>query len=359
MSSEYYQLIVREAYKQILGRQPDDSGLMNYSQLLLTGRIDKNTLHKILQESDEYKSKNLFLKVSEKEFDGDIAYCQSVYSGDIWQATQNVKLFKQFNPSIICIIVYDDTVDKFYVDNITQAGALVFHYSWEDNLPKQRNNALKEARLFNAKWIISSDPDESFNSQFVKDIKHIIGTAIYYGKDLIQINCHNYDLDKHRDSPKDYYKDLVFELKPEVKFIGHGNLKIWHEGIYGLNNGIRLESKYFYTHTFSRNQLLEHWTRDLFICGSGPSLGTENPTWVELKKITDELNIKTWTEMREYLNKGNVSNELKKFMLIHKDDNKKDGDQQVRAMFKYYYELLHPKENVTGYRNLSVFGDLE
>jgi hypothetical protein len=351
--------IVRNAYREVLGRQPDDGGLKHYSAMLINNQITEKRLYEVLKDSDEYKQNNKRLVLNNTwPFDGPITYIQCTHSGDIQDAIKNVKVCKVVDFRINCVLIVDETVIQEDIIKAQIGGALVFEYPWNDNLPEQRNHALDAARQYHSEWVFSSDPDEHFSYSFFKEIRCIISQAKNEDYDLIQINCHNYNDDIKQDNPKNYYKDLLFRLTPEVHFEGHGNLKIWHEGIVGLHKSIKLESRFYYTHIFSKNTLLEHWTRDFFICGGGPSLGNENPTWMEFKVIIAQ-DFNGWQDYNNYLKSGNIDDDIKKFMIKHKDDNQKDGDQQVRAMFKYYFEYLHPEENVNHLTNLDVFGDLQ
>ena len=337
--------IVRRAYKKVLERQPDTNGLEYYSNLIKDNRITEEQLFQVLKNSDEYKSKHTYLNIDSSEFVGRIAYIQLVYDNDFSNCLENLKSFKRLNSQITCIVVYDDTISMEQIQSLWQAGALMKYSKWVDDLPRQRNVALQEARRFKADWVLSSDPDEHFNDDFIKDIQKLIGSAENNGYDLLKVNVHDISKDTHKETIPDYSKDLVFKLKQGVAFQGSGNLPLEHEGIVGLQKSIRLPSKYFYNHVKSRLDDLEDHTRCMFNVGAGPNWGAENPTWIELREITDKLNIQTWRQFYEYFKKGNIDSELKDFLIKHRNDHFKDGDQNVRAMFQFYFQALHPEEN--------------
>ena len=169
---------------------------------------------------------------------------------------------------------------------------------------------------------------------------------------MLKINELTYDEDNNKNIPTDYFKDLIFKVKPNIYYKGHGNLPIFHDGIDGLTNAIRLPKTYYYQHAKSRADWLLHYAESMFIVGGGPNLGNENPTWITLRTITDTLELKTWYEFNAYLKKGNIKEILYTFLMDHKDDNLKDGDQNMRALWEYYFELLHPEENIYKIKNL-------
>jgi hypothetical protein len=347
-----FKSIVRKAYKEVFDRQPDESGLDNYSKALEYGRINELELYKILKSSDEYKRSHTFLTIPATfpDFHGKIAYIQEIYETDFDDAMVNViNLRESMN---VCIVIYDDTVTEDKVKLLEQAGAYTKYSKWLDNLPAQRNVALNVARELKCDWVCSSDPDEHYNLPLGMDLQNIIGAAEHQGYDLLQLNCHDIRKDDDIENTTTYYKDLIFKLKSTVRYEGYGNLPVWHEGIVGLQNAIRLPLKYYYTHEKSRAEMIFHNTKDLFIAGGGPNLGNNNPTWIELRNITNELKITTWEQMNNYLKKGKVNDKLLVFMVMHKDDNKKDGDQNARAMFQYYFVILHPEENPLNVTNI-------
>jgi hypothetical protein len=343
-----YKHIVRKAYKEVFGRQPDEGGLNSYSTALQFGRITEQQLYEILKSSDEYKKKNTYLTIPETltPFTGKIAYIQEIYADDFDNAITNVMNLRE--SMSVCIIIYDDTITSEQVRELETAGAYTKYSKWLDNLPVQRNVALNVARELKCDWVCSSDPDEHYNLPLAMDLQDIIAAAEQQGYDLLQLNCHDIRKDnefQHIETSTDYYKDLIYKLKDGVRYEGYGNLPVWHEGVLGLSNAIRLPSKYYYTHEKSRVDMLFHNTKDLFIAGGGPNLGKNNLTWVKLKEITDGLHITTWNQMHNYLKRGNIDKRLVAFMVLHKDDHEKDGDQNARAMFQYYFEVLHPEEN--------------
>lgn len=334
--------IVRRAYRIAFDRQPDPEGLSFYSNAVRQGLTQKQ-LETILMNSDEYRERQRRLVVdTNKIFPYPIAYIQTIYINDFENALRNVKSFHSFNPDINCIIVVDDTIFDNLIEDLKDAGAIVRYSKWLDDLPRQRNFGLNVARQLGCKAVISGDPDEHYNELIIKHLRSIIQSALDQGFDLIQVNQKTLFDGKLLETT--YFKDLIFELKHGVAFQGYGNLPVWHEGIFGLGKAIRLPEKYFYTHEKNRMDMLEHHVQGLFIVGGGANLGAENPTWVELRELCDEIGIHSWDEFKAYLVGEMMGLTMKEFMFKHRNDFEKDGDQNARALFQWYYEVLHPEQ---------------
>lgn len=78
---------VRSAYQWILGRQPDNSGLENYSALLTSGGIDARKLREILIQSDEFRG---YQKIAIEK----IPYRNAVSSNVVFIQTANPGPYK-------------------------------------------------------------------------------------------------------------------------------------------------------------------------------------------------------------------------------------------------------------------------
>ena len=226
--------IVRKAYRDVFDRQPDPEGLAHYYRLLSNRNITTEQLYGVLKSSDEYKDRMAILTVDEsKRFEGKIAYIQTIYVNDFDNALRNVYAFKDFGPDIKCIVVYDDTITQPMVRSFQDTINVTLKYSkWLDDLPRQRNVALNEARKLGAEWVISSDPDEHYNEDFIRDIRSIIQAVIDVDIPLIQVNQHTlYD---GEEVATEYFKDLVYKFGHGVAYQGYGNMPVWHEGIFGF-----------------------------------------------------------------------------------------------------------------------------
>lgn len=378
--------IVKKKYFEILLRHPDLGGLTNYTDMIKNGLIKPEDLDRMLMQSDEYANTVIdmiffdatgraptnkdkqFIKEYFKDKPEEIAkftkhlatysvipsisYCQMTYKEDLHKTIENVKNAAKYVD--VCIVVYDQTLGADDIKSLKDAGAYVVYSKWEDNFPKQRNRYLAEALSFGSRWVLVSDPDEHFDENFLKAIRFICAQAEQTNIDLLLINARDIFTDDENgnvlEKPNEvrgtYYKNLLFRLTPNTHYIGIGETKNLHEQLIGPMRPARLPEQFFYRHIKSHVEIWEHATRNVFVGGGGMNLGDSVPHYKEFKDIMNRLNLKTWREFRAYLIDGNIDNELKNFIIKHRNDVGHDYDSEYREMFKWYFQILHPEENV-------------
>ena len=384
--------IVTKAYLEILGRHPDKRGLEYYSKLVETAGpssafINDSIIKNTLRRSEEYMEKNLntaffdsFGRVpSALEFetysglysygvitDFDvlfkrlrasyiampqrIAYCQMCHAGDFEQALSNMTKVKDYVDEVI--VVYDQTLSE---KQISLLGKYGYYKRWQDNFPLQRNYYVNLAKQKSCGWMLVSDPDEEPSEQLLSHLREIVNNANQQGS-ISSIGIKPHDLYTDTEDgvpldtpsvsiPEDYWKVLLLKVTPELRYVGVGEMQNVHEDI--VNTGIRanLPPEYYYEHKKShKHDIWPHAVRNLWIGGSSNNIGKNNPHWVSLRNITDELGFKTWYEFNEYLKKGNVSEKLKDWMWQNRNAVCHDYDSESREVWKYYFITLHPDE---------------
>lgn len=377
---------VRRTYFEILGRDADVVGLDNYTKLIKEDRMDFHRLAAEFKTSDEYVTNYVntsFFEMFGRGTSGAemsvwkkaiqdgivtdlpkllkqmltftnirVGYCQMTHKGDLEETIKNVVEAKNYVDA--CIVVYDDTLSNEDITRLVDAGATARYYRWYDNFPRQRNNYLMESRYLGLNWVIVSDPDEHFDKHFLEDCKKIITQGAGMGANMIQINAHDVftdseqgqDLDPPSENVSDYYKNLCFAVGPDVAYVGIGTTQNLHETMTGNFRGFNLSKEYFYRHVRSHKRVWEHAGRNMFIAGGGDNLGDKNPTYNELKALTNMLDIHTWEKFKKYMADGNIDPALKGYLISHRGDFGHPWDAEVREMFKWYFFILHPEENV-------------
>jgi len=390
MTTERY---VKQCYFDILHRHPDAHGLEFYTKSINNGQINKEDLPKILMDSDEYLAnyintlffdyalrvpplrevelyKTLIRSGSIANVENfirtmllhyqvtTIAYCQMIYKKDLDMAIENINNAKEYVD--YCIVIYDQSLDDSDIKKLKDSGAIARYYKWEDNFPKQRNNYILESLYLGVKWILVSDPDEHFDINFLKNVREICRRAEISNIDLLQINSHDVYTDDEEGNVlkqpnevvSDYYKNLLFRASPTILYTGVGETKNLHENLVGAKSFVALPKEYFYRHIKSHVEIWRHSCRNIFVGGGGMNLGYKIPHYKDFEMIVKQkLGIKTANEFISYLEKGNIDEELKEFIIKHRNDNGHDYDSEYREMFKYYFQVLHPEENVN---NLKV-----
>lgn len=384
---------VRKKYFEVLGRDADIGGLEHYIQELDAYNMSIADLGKIFKQSDEYvrniintafinftgapptkiehqlwsqivKVSNLsedkvfsLVEASTKsvrEFVFKLGYCQMTYHHDIEDTIKNVIEAKSYVDE--CIVVYDDTLTTDDRDRLRKVGASIFYFKWNDDFPEMRNNYNTVARQLSCGWVIRSDPDEHFDIEFLKNAKSLVIHATRAGCNMMLINSHDVFTDdenfKTIDPPtelvSDYYKELFYQLTPDIRYVGVGETKNLHEAMIGNFRPTKLPKQFFYRHIKTHAEICMHSVRNLYVGGGGDNIGKQNPYYVEIHNFCDKYNLRTWKEFKDYMIKGNIDPELAKMIKNHRNDHGHNYDSEAREFFKWYYIILHPEENTEG-----------
>jgi hypothetical protein len=89
--------------------------------------------------------------------------------------------------------------------------------------------------------------------------------------------------------------------------------------------------------------------KDFHIHGGGNCLGPKNPLWPVYRQLIEHIDPKLleWRNMRLYIQAGNIDERLKHLLNENRNRNViPDADQEFRNAWRYYFELLHPTENI-------------
>jgi SAM-dependent methyltransferase len=290
-----------------------------------------------------------------------IVYCSGTYGDRIWQT----KLcLERMAPHVDrCVIIVDETVTKEQIKEMEAVHQNVechFH-KWNDDFPEMRNHYLE--KLDDNDWCIVSDPDELFNEAFVEKIEDIvdkceiesIGVIFVASYDIFINPDGSETIPDYENIPpeKRYYKQLMFKYSEGMKYEGVGETKNVHEMIpqpIGFGQ-TRIPIKYFYTHTKYFWEVWERAFRNVFISGGGNNVGERNAQWKPLREIFSGLGIDNITNAREYMRKGNVDQNIKNWLI----ENRRDGwdfEHEMMECFRWYFEYLHPEENIDGLKIL-------
>jgi len=240
----------------------------------------------------------------------------------------------------------DDTI--IYMRNWSKSDIRIefYIYPWRDNFPKQRNNYLKHVPTGN--WVIVSDPDEWFKEETAKQFRALAEEA---EKHNLQWNgyvfrAHDIFLEGDKiiseKKPENSYKPLMFYKYESTNYDISRNP---HELLI-CNEGYRYKKvELFYEHRKQNQVIWIRGARNFFIGGGGPNLGIKNPIWIPFRELVRrKTGITTWDKFNEYLIKGNINNEIKKWMLEHRNENGYDGASEVRELYLTYFCIYHPEE---------------
>lgn len=284
-----------------------------------------------------------------------VIYAQTAYEPNIQQAIDNAKKIGAFVDT--CLIVTD-------VQPLPDIHGITFAYhEWVDDIVVYCNHVLDEARKLEGDYLLFSDPDEHFNDAFLAGIKSIILTNPQFnGFELYTyLNINNFaTLDEgtqQREAPggvgadSNAWKLMLFKIEPLTKYLPQGTSeKCIHHSVRGSWNIIKLPKRFYFTHDKEHTDVWASSVRNIFICGGGDNVGANNPLFVELHKKCDALGITTWRQFVDYCKKGNIDSGLKELILQYRSDDTHDYSSEIRDLFHWYFDYLHPEEN-NGYKS--------
>jgi hypothetical protein len=281
-----------------------------------------------------------------------IIYTQGSY-GERFEQTK--RCIERVQPHLDHVIIVHDDYSHDQVKWLADHGVKGFHHPWEDNFPLMRNQLLNHARDVDPQsWILTSDPDELFSESLARDIRSVLAEAERNGFNQLGVNSH--DIDVKADGSRDehvstFFKMLIFKLDAgQVYYVGVGSSKTVHESLCGDWRPTTLPTNYFYEHIKFEHEVWERGMRNFYCGGGGNNVGAvlpngqRNEPWFSLRAITDGLGLKRWRDVREYMRKGNISPQLRTWLIDHRNWNDvPDLASEVREGFKWY-KWLHPEE---------------
>lgn len=250
-------------------------------------------------------------------------------------------------------------------------------FKWCDDFPKSRNQYLKrvgELREPNEISICCVADDDEFYSEFtMKNIKELARQMVQSNHNQLAIRCRAVSLDRDMnrvwENLDDFWKPLIFLWEPGIHYADtrlHETL-IQPSGQRQVRaqDFANTENEILYEHIKLENVIWPRGMRNFYTYGGGPNLGERQPLWKPFREILDRAGpFENWTAVEEYLAAGNVSQELKDWMIkyrcegLHSGegdegcgfehegrmDEKYDGSSEIRECFLTYFIWFHPEE---------------
>jgi len=250
----------------------------------------------------------------------------------------------------------DDTI--VYMRNWSKVDSRIefYIYPWRDNFPKQRNNYLKHVPPGN--WVIVSDPDEWFKEDTVMQFRTLATEAEKHNLEWNGYMFRAHDIflmgEKvvYEKKPENSYKPLMFYRYEDTHYDESRNP---HE-LLVCGIGYRYKKvELFYEHRKQVDVIWIRGARNFFVGGGGPNLGPNNPIWIPFRDLVRrKTGIVAWDKFNEYLVRGNIDNEIKKWMIEHRHESGYDGASEVRELYKTYFRLYHLEEEPEELRNENI-----
>lgn len=274
-----------------------------------------------------------------------IVACVCVYDERVEQAIEGIVKLRPYVDRYV--VIADETVTEEQQQKLYDLNCGIYFHAFKDNLMELHNFCIDKCT--EEDWVIIHDPDEFFNEIFCRDVREICGKADEEGVGLLLVNVHDILIKKDGarvENPSWFFKNLIFKKKGNVYYTSGSEAKKIHE-LLMFPAGTKIKKldkgKYWYEHVKFWHEVWERAGRNVFICGGGMDLGTQNPSWRGLRDLCNELGLDTWAKARAYFRRGNIDPRLKMWFWF----NRYDGFIYQREMMEFgrwYFEYLHPEE---------------
>lgn len=258
-----------------------------------------------------------------------------------------------------------DGTERWLMEEYPDAPIVVIHSEWSDDFPGQRTNYLNLVGELREKdedsWVIVNDTDEVFSELLAKNIRKIIESASK-STDMLLIRCKSVTIDNNGErvyeNMDDFYKPLVFKYYPGMIYWGDrsqvtGGKTALHESLQCDGRFVWRPKKLsgnddlHYEHIKLENIIWERGLRNFIVFGGGPNLGEKQPLWVPFRKmLAKAMGTEEYTsyDAIQYFKAGNITQELKDWMIAHRHEDGYDGASEVRECYKTYFKLYHPDQ---------------
>ena len=263
--------------------------------------------------------------------------------------------YRQVIPMIKEIIhIVGPYVDEIHVqgDNFNERdimtlegdmGIKVHVEPWVDDFSGYKNKCIAPA---NTEWVLICDHDEIPTEDLAENLRDIIKKSNRGKKynmvqfDVSDVSTKNGTPISERRSPSG---KALLHWTVETPY--HGNPHIWLKPNYHPWNIVHVP--FAYKHVKEAGSELPRSVRNVFLGGGGDNTQEQNPLWIELRTVAEDLKVKTWAEFDDYLKAGRIDDTL--LDVLKRLSELEWKDDELTHPLKYYY-TLHPEE--TGGENV-------
>lgn len=257
------------------------------------------------------------------------------------------KLLDKVLPYVDEVILVIGRLNKETVEWVKTLDKVTCIYRpWDDNFTKQWETYLKYVKNG---WILICDDDEIPSDEMLKSLDDYINKS-YQGNNYCCVQFQSQDVsDDWTSGPTGYYRQILFRKTPQMRYQG-GSKTGCHQYLVGYQNNKHIKSEHVYFHNKSPSDGYRNAARNYFIYGlwpHGSKDGIQKEDWHEMKSIVKECypNVKTFMQLNDLFITGNINLKLKIWIISnYKKFKEVNGYNELCAIYKYYFEYLHPEE---------------
>lgn len=371
MTDDQYINIIKKVYDEELKREADETGISNYLKHMKKG-MTEDQLRKSLRNSPEYRQNFGVYQANipttspaSPVYQNLTPQIQSAYEPVQPQINfqTSVKTIRSDLQLVYCMMgedrlneikPYIETVlpfiDKFiFIDGNSNDGTIeylnsldknkveVYIHQWQDRFSEQRNHYLEKLRERNYNdWIVTSDSDEHYPIESLKQIQDIIPELEAKGYNGIKVQVEDIEVDDDNFNKiisrniNQYWKPLIFKFRPNLRYEGEP-----HENITGYP--IKwYKSNIIYQHRRSKLHILSRACENYFISNSN----RYSERWAEMRYLCTKNGILTFKDYWNLFKEHKLPKEVEDWIYSHKDDNQDSGDSELRETALLYFEVL-------------------
>lgn len=342
---EYYIKIIKRIYDEELKREADEAGIFNYLKHMKKGMTEQQ-IRKSIRNSPEYRQN--FGVYIEQKLDTRINNHQieNIENISLVYCMMGTNRLNEIKPYIESVLSY---VDKLiFIDGKSEDGTIeylkslgdkveVYIYPWQDRFSEQRNHYLEKLRERNYNgFVITSDTDEHYPIESLKQIRDIIPNVESKGFNGIKVQVEDIEVDNDDFNKiisrniNQYWKPLIYKFHSNILYQGEP-----HETLSGYP--IKwYKSNIIYQHKRSKLHILSRSTENFFISNSNRL----SEKWGEFRLICTNNGLFTFKEFWNVFKDHKLPKEIEDWIYSHKNDNQDSGDSEVREMYILYNEVL-------------------
>jgi len=249
---------------------------------------------------------------------------------------------------------------KEWLDNYGSPKITVVQHEWDDNFSHQHNEYLRQ---ITDGWVLVCDDDELPSRALLESLPQVIEESndgnIYC---VAEFRSHGMEIDEagnilNDGGPNNFWKEIFFKYNTGMEYTVNlhqslgGHYK--HEKKHKKPEMLKRRNEVYY-HLKTNKQMYRGACRNWWVAGIWPGgeikEGIRCPEWYEMKMAVAQVypEVKVYRDFDKIMVKGNMDKRIKDFFYKYKDisdePSKNRFMNELRAYWKYYFQILHPNE---------------